>query len=97
VLLEDFLLAHPATNNVAIPRKTVALIAGDVARTGFCIVGLLHVGPLGGDVGAAASHDGSRRRPVQCDRLSLAETPDISARQSLREVRAQLGSRYEEK
>jgi hypothetical protein len=39
----DFVLAHPATNNAAIPRKTVALIAGDVARTEFFILKLLHV------------------------------------------------------
>jgi hypothetical protein len=42
-LLEDFLLAHPATNSAAIPRKTVALIAGDVARIAFFILGLLQV------------------------------------------------------
>jgi hypothetical protein len=40
-LLEDFLLAHPATKIAATPRKTVALIAIDGVRIAFFILKLL--------------------------------------------------------
>jgi hypothetical protein len=43
----DFLLAQPATKSAAIPRKTVALIAGEVARITFFILWLPYMWLLG--------------------------------------------------
>jgi hypothetical protein len=68
-LLEDFLLAHPATKSAAIPRKTVALIAIDGVRIASFILKLLHMCSYSlqrSVVVGAAFHDGCDRRPVQC-------------------------------